>query len=226
MSALWQYVMFVQILHVCENVRAGRRGFEDLQLVYRSSQTNKLNIDTQKHMYIIVRSYPKSWNQVTMMSWPCSKLCSSVYCSLLTGLSTQISPCSVWLTHFRLMFLVCWPSCPQTLANGACTALHPLPLHLPRALHHLTVSVSLHLMWHLCDVMVNTSPHVVLPLCPLLQDLHVWFSYSLHRERSSLFLSAKFWLLLVNLACGSLCDTSLPPLHSQTLPPFCYFATS
>lgn len=169
MSALWQYVMFVQILHVCENVRAGRRGFEDLQLVCRLSQTNKLNIDTQKHMYIIVCSYPKIWNQVTIMSWPCSKVCSSVYCFLRTGLPTQISPCSVWLTPFRLMFLVCQPSCPQTLANGACTVLCPLLLHLPSALHHLTVSVSLHLTWHLCDVMVNTSPHVVLPLCPLLQ---------------------------------------------------------
>lgn len=192
MSALWQYVMFVQILHVCENVRAGRRGFEDLQLVCRLSQTNKLNIDTQKHMYIIVCSYPKIWNQVTIMSWPCSKVCSSVYCSLLTGLPTQISPCSIWLTPFRLMFLVCRPSCPQTLANGACTVLCPLLLRLPSALHHLTVSVSLHLTWHLCDVMVNTSPHVVLPLCPLLQALRVWLSYSLHRERSSLLLSAKF----------------------------------
>ena len=169
---------------------------------------------------------PQSWNQVTMMSWPCSKVCSSVYCSLLTGLPTQISPCSIWLTSFRLMFLVCRPSCPQTLANGACTALLPLPPHLPSALHHLTVSVSLHLTWHLCDVVVNRSPHAVLPSCPLLQTLRVWLSCSLHRERFSLLLSAKFWLFLVHPACGSLRDTSLPTLHSETLPPFCYFATS
>lgn len=172
----------------CESRKKRIWRLATLLQICRLSQTNKLNIHTQKHTYIIVPSYPKSWNQVTMMSWPHSKVCSSVYCSLLTGLPTQISPCSVWLTCFRPIFLACQPSHPQTLANGACTMLHPLPLHLPSASHHLTLSVSLHLTWHLCDVMVNTSPHAVLPSCPLLQALHVRVSCSLHLERSSLLL--------------------------------------
>lgn len=68
MSALWQCVMFVQILHVCENVRTERRGFEDLQLVCRLSQTNKhTEAHVQNCAFIPPKLKPSNHDVLTLL---------------------------------------------------------------------------------------------------------------------------------------------------------------